>query len=106
MQAQGSSSQSDESTFLVGIHLTTGEQVRRVNNRKCAKKKSTWNSGLLMSMGVMTVKAFLTFILKVHGLLSSALSQYLMLPCLPSKDVQTPLKENKFQCSCTEHHAI
>lgn len=54
----------------------------------------TWYSALFMSIGLMTVKAFLVLWLNDQGLSISAFSQYRILPCFPSKDVAIPLKEN------------
>lgn len=58
---------------------------------------STWYSALFISIGLMTVNAFFVFVLNDHGLSISALSQYLMLPCLPSNEVAIPLEENNFR---------
>lgn len=44
-----------------------------------------------MSMGHITVNAFLALWLNVQGFSISALSQYRMLPYFPSKDVDIPL---------------
>ena len=51
----------------------------------------TWYSALLMSMGLMTVNAFLVLTLNDQGLSISAFSQYRTDPCLPSNDVDIPL---------------
>ncbi len=53
----------------------------------------TWYSALLMSIGLITVKAFFVLWLKDHGLSISAFNQKRMLPCFPSKDVAMPLKK-------------
>jgi len=44
-----------------------------------------------MSIGLMTVNAFLVLRLNDHGLSISAFSQYRTEPCLPSNDVDIPL---------------
>jgi len=46
-----------------------------------------------MSMGLMTVNAFLVLTLNDQGLSISAFSQYRTDPCFPSNDVDIPLSD-------------
>lgn len=55
----------------------------------------TSSSGVLMSMCSKTMNSFFTLTGRSHGRCSSALTQYLTLPCFPSKEVASALTEER-----------
>lgn len=65
----------------------------RLQNKSSMHSFPTSSSGVLMSMCSNTMNSFFTLTGSSHGRCSSAFTQYLTLPCFPSKEVARALTD-------------